>query len=44
MPNGFIVVDRLVDGAFNMIVKSCMVEEHVKDLEEVFAKIRKYNL
>jgi len=28
----------------DMIVKSCMVEKHIKDLEEVFAKIRKYNL
>jgi len=28
----------------DMIVKSCMVEVHVKDLEEVFAKIRKYSI
>jgi len=28
----------------DMIVKSCMVEEHIKYLEEVFTKIRKYNL
>ena len=28
----------------DMIVKSCVEGEHVKDLEEVFAKIRKYNL
>jgi len=28
----------------DMIVKSCMVEEHVKDIEEVFARIRKYNI
>ena len=28
----------------DMIVKSCVVDEHVKDLEELFAKIRKYNL
>jgi len=28
----------------DMIVKSCVVDKHVKDLEEVFAKIRMYNL
>ena len=28
----------------DMIVKSCVVDEHLKDLEEVFVKIRKYNL
>jgi len=27
-----------------MIVKSCEVQRHVKDLEEVFARIRKYNI
>jgi len=28
----------------DMIVKSCEVHRHVKDLEEIFAQIRKYNL
>jgi len=28
----------------DMIVKSCEVQRHVKDLEEVFARIRKYNI
>ena len=28
----------------DMIVKSCEVQQHVKDLEEVFARIRKYNI
>ena len=28
----------------DMIVKLCEVEEHVKDLEEVFARIRKYDI
>ena len=28
----------------DMIVNSCEVQRHVKDLEEIFAQIRKYNL
>ena len=28
----------------DMIVKSCEVQQHVEDLEEVFARIRKYNI
>ena len=28
----------------DMIVKSCEVNEHAKDLEEVFAKVRKYDI
>ena len=28
----------------DMIVKSCEVQRHVEDLEEVFARIRKYNI
>jgi len=28
----------------DMIVKSCEVQKHVKDLEEVFARIKKYNI